>query len=304
MRLLLSNTLREEDCQFYGVVIQERPGVFKAYLHNGYSRYPETKDIPGKGWLGGYPIGVGRPLYDGRYIENRWARWNVGESYVTVDTASRKIQIRWSVLFLYGYKIQPSQTIFSHVASRYGETDPSPQHGWHTQGSWAVLGEGTIVKNPSFEFNAPGSTSPPSFWSLSAGTPSGTRFELVTQPATEGTRSLRIETVPSSVNYYQGVWQDTKSPGPGKSLVFACDLFVARGTAAINVYTFNPFPNVVWLGNAVVNANGGFQRINVPFRTLAVENYQRLHYRIDGIQPSGMSANTLFFVDNVTLEVK
>jgi len=304
MRLLISNTLREEDYQFYGVVLQETPGVFKAYLHNGYSRYPETKDIPGKGWVGGYPIGVGRPLHDGRYIENRWARWNVGESFVAVDTASRKIQAHWSILFLYGYKVQLSQTVFSSGSSRYGETDPSPQHGWHSRGSWAVLGEGTVVKNSSFEFNAPGSTSPPSFWSLSPGTPWNTRFELMAQPVTQGTRSLRIETIPSNVNYYQGVWQDTKSPGPGKSLVFACDLFVARGTAVINVYTFNPFPNVVWLGNAVVNANGGFQKINVPFRTLAVENYQRLHYRIDGIQPSGTTTNTLFFVDNATLEVK
>jgi hypothetical protein len=61
---------------------------------------------------------------------------------------------------------------------------------------------------------------------------------------------------------------------------------------------------VVWLGNAVVEANGGFERVDVPFRTLAGETYQRIHYRIDGIQPAGTSANTLFFVDHVTLEVK
>ena len=158
--------------------------------------------------------------------------------------------------------------------------------------------------NPSFEFDAAGSTRVPSYWWPSTGTFWSTRFELVNQPVTDGTRSLKIETLPSDYNYYQGIWQNTASPGPGRSMVFSCDLFVVRGTVVINVYTYDPFPNVVWLGYAVVNSNGGFQRVEVPFRTLIPERYTRLHYRIDGIQPPNTTETSAFYVDSVSLEVK
>lgn len=307
MRLLISSNLTEEDNQFYGVVIQESAGVFKAYLHDDYSRYPTTRYVPGQGWLGGYPIGVGQPMRNGLYVENRWARWNVGESYLTIDPNSKTIRIYWNVIFHYDRAIT-SQGVFAHVTSKYGEVDStSPDHviyGWHRKGTWSIWGVGPVVMNPSFELDAAGSTRVPSYWWPSPGTPWNTRFELVTQPVTHGTRSLKIETVPSNFNYYQGIWQNTPSPGPGKSVVFSCDLSVARGTVVINVYTYDPFPNVVWLGYAVVNSNGGFQRVEVPFRTLAPERYTRLHYRIDGIQPPNTTETAAFYVDNVSLAVK
>ena len=307
MRFLISTNLTEEDNQFYGVVIQETPGVFKAYLHDSYSRYPTTRYAPGQGWLGGYPIGVGQPTHNGDYIENNWVRWNVGESFITIEATTKTIQIHWNVMFHYTQAIA-SQGVFVHVTSKYGEVDStSPDHvvyGWHRKGTWSVWGAGPVVMNPSFELNAAGSTYVPSYWWPSPGTPSNTKFEIVSQPVTDGTRSLKVETALSNYNYYQGIWQNTKSPGPGRNLVFSCNLYVLRGTVVVNVYTYNPFPSVVWLGNAVVTSNGGFRRVEVPIRTLTPEVYNRLHYRIDGIQPSASVPTTLFYVDNVELEVK
>ena len=308
MRLLISTQLAEENNQFNGTVVQENPGVFKAYLHDGYSRWPDTKDIPGKAWLGGCTLGLGQPLRDGRYIENQWVRWNVGESFVTVDSSSKTVRIYWDILFINSYGTQPSQKVFSYVLSRFGEDDrTSANHvayGWHVGPNWSVWGPGMVVINPSFEFNPVGNPYVPSYWYASPGTPSNTRFELVSQPVTQGTRSLKVETAPSNSNYYQGIWQNTQSPGPGKSVVFSCDLYVVRGTVVVNVYTYNPFPTTVWLGNAVVTSNGGFHRVEVPIRTLTPEVYNRLHYRIDGIQPSNTSSTSLFYVDNVKLEVR
>jgi hypothetical protein len=309
VRLLVSNELGEGDSQFYGVVVQESPGVFRAYLHDGFSRWPTTADVPGDGWLGGHIIGVGEPLHDGAFIGNRWVRWNVGESYVVVNDESNTVEVYWDVLFRpFYYGVQLDQRVYSYVSSIHGEEDRSGDahegYGWHGLGRWAVRGYGTFVRNPSFEFDAVGE-GVPVLWSRSYGTPRGTLFYLVEDESTDGTRSVMVETVPAGVEgYYQGLMQGAYSPGFGVSMEFRCDLHVVRGTVVINLFTWYWRKGTFWLGSAVVDANGGFERVGIRFSTPDEEHFHWIYYSIDGIQSPGGDSATLFYVDNVNLEVE
>jgi len=85
-------------------------------------------------------------------------------------------------------------------------------------------------------------------------------------PVTHGIRSLMVETIPRVREYYQGGYQSARSPGSARSLVFSCDLYVVRGIAVIKLCTYDPFPHVIWLGYAVVDAKEGFKRLIFPPR--------------------------------------
>jgi hypothetical protein len=66
----------------------------------------------------------------------------------------------------------------------------------------------------------------------------------------------------------------------------------------INIFTLFP---TRYLNYAVVQANGGFERVTIPFEMPELHYLQRVYWRIDGIQPENTPHPTVYYLDNVDL---
>ena len=146
MRFLVSTNLVEEIPQFYGMVTQVRKGVYQASI----------QPAPKQAFTGAVPLGVGTPKRDGSSLENKYFRFNTGESWVTVDPATGTITVTWDVTFLDAYGAKPAQSVFTYVAGRNGEKDmgkydPIDNYGWHKRGSWAVWDPASLLRYGYFQ---------------------------------------------------------------------------------------------------------------------------------------------------------
>jgi len=146
MRLLVSTNLKEETPQVYVRVVQERDGVFRA----------SVQQSPGAGFVSGALLGTGKPTRDGSVLQNGYFRLNTGESWVTVDPATRTIRVYWDVTFLDAYGTRPSQSVFTYLEGENGEKDmgqydPVDRYGWHKRGSWAVWDPASLLRYGYFQ---------------------------------------------------------------------------------------------------------------------------------------------------------